>query len=245
MLYTKARYAGYRLKRKLMDSGAPPDENTCPHVKGLENIRKVGKLSEDEPRDVRKVKLLIQLLNEFRGHTEDDWIECKVCNKHLICAHELIQIQEYLRPTEEETLHKEMLIKFSGGQFSGKFICRNCGQALGDLDFDQSLEFDDEGRPMMGRSVMVDREAVQMDELEELLKGPAEVVKEIEFGTDALDTMYLTLKKLAGLMGVNPEEGEYRIMVKDLSTYTLSLPSRDSYAQATIGKKAQDYDIFY
>jgi hypothetical protein len=116
---------------------------------------------------------------------------------------------------------------------------------LADLDFDQSLEFDDEGRPMMGRSVMVDREAVQMDELEELLKGPAEVVKEIEFGTDALDTMYLTLKKLAGLMGVNPEEGEYRIMVKDLSAYTLSLPSRDSYAQATKGKKAQDYDIFY
>ena len=245
MLYTKARFAGYRLRRKLADAGESPDENTCPHVKALADIRKVAKLTEDEPRDVRKVKLLIQLLNEFRGHTEDDWVECKVCNKHLICAHELIQIQEYLRPTEQEALHKEMIINFSGGQFSGKFICRNCGQALANLEFDQSLEFDDEGRPMMGRSVMVDREAIQMDELEELLKGPAEVVKEIEFGTDALDTMYKTLKKLASLMGINPEEDEYRKMVEEFSTYTLTLPSRDAYAQATKGKKAQDYDIFY
>ena len=245
MLYTKARFAGYRLRRKLHDAGQVPDENTCPHVKSLDDIRKIGKLTEDEPRDVRKVKLLIKLLNEFRGHTEDDWVECKVCNKHLICAHELIQIQEYLRPLEQETLHKEMIIKFSGGQFSGKFICRICGQALANLEFDQSLEFDDEGRPMMGRSVMVDREAIQMDEIEEMLKGPAEVVKDIEFGTDALDTMYQNLKKLASLMGVNPEESEYRKMVEDFSTYTLTLPSREAYAQATKGKKAQDYDIFY
>ena len=245
MLYTKARTSGYRLKRKILDAGLPPDENTCPHVKSLEDIRKVGKLSEDEPRDVRKVKLLLKLLNEFRGHTENDWVDCKVCNKHLICAHELIQIQEYLRPAEQEILHKEMVIKFSGGQFSGKYICRNCGQVLANLDFDQSLEFDDEGRPMMGRSVMVDREAIQLDELEGLLSGPAEVVKEIEFGTDTLDTMYLTLKKLAGLLGINPEEAEYRTMVEDLSNYILTLPSRDSYSQAAKGKKVQDFDIYY
>jgi hypothetical protein len=245
MLYTKARIDGYRLKRKIMDSGEVPQENTCPHVKKLAEIRKVAKATEDEPRDVRRVKLLIQLLNEFRGHTEDDWISCKVCEKHLICAHELIQIQEYLRPTEQETLHKEMLIKFSGGQFSGKYICRVCGQSIGNLEFDQSLEFDDEGRPMMGRSVMVDREAIELDELEELLKGPAEVVKEVSFGTDALDTMYLTIKKMCGLLGINPDEEEYRVMVDELSTYMLSLPSRELYAQATKGKKAQDFDIFY
>ena len=243
--YTKARMAGYRLKRKLVESGEPPDENTCPHVKQLTDIRKIGKLTEDEPRDMRRVKLLIKLLDEYRGHTEDDWIECKVCSKHLLCAHELIQIQEYLRPAEQDTLHKEMIIKFSGGQFSGKFICRVCGQTLANLDFDQSLEFDDEGRPMMGRSAMVDREAIEIDELEELLKGPAEVVKEIEFGSDTLDTMYATLKKLAGLMGINPEEDEYRAMVEDFSSYILTLPTRDIYAQATKGKKAQDYDIFY
>ena len=245
MLYTNARMDGYRLKRKILDSGEPPQENTCPHVEKLAKIRKVTKATEDEPRDVRRVKLLIQLLNEFRGQTENDWVGCKVCDKHLLCAHELIQIQEYLRPAEQDTLHKEMLIKFSGGQFSGKYICRVCGQAIANLEFDQSLEFDDEGRPMMGRSVMVDREAIEIDELEELLKGPAEVVKEFTFGTDALDTMYLTLKKMCGLLGINPDEGEYRGMVEELSNYILTLPSRDLYAQATKGKRAQDYDIFY
>ena len=245
ILYTNARFAGYRLKRKLLDSGLPPEENACPHVERLMKVRKIEKSTEDEPRDVLKVKMLVKLLNDFRGRTEDDWIWCKVCDQHLICAHELIQIQEFLRPAEQETLHKEMIIKFSGGQFAGKFICRVCGRAIANLEFDQSLEFDDEGRPMMGRSVMVDRDSIALDELEELLKGPSEIIKGIEFGTETLDLMYLTLKKMAGLMGVNPEEREYRVMVEDLSTYLLSLPNREAYAQATRGKKVQDFDIYY
>jgi len=245
ILYTKARFAGYRLKRKLLDSGLPPEANTCPHVESLLKVRKVAKSTEDEPRDVSKVKLLVKLLNDFRGRTENDWIWCKVCDEHLVCAHELIQIQEFLRPAEQETLHKEMLIKFSGGQFAGKYICRVCGQTLANLEFDQSLEFDDEGRPMMGRSVMVDRDAIALDELEELLKGPSEIIREIEFGTESQNIMYLSIKKIASLMGINPDEREYRTMVEDLSNFILTLPNRDAYVQATRGKKVQDFDIFY
>jgi hypothetical protein len=223
----------------------PVEENPCPHVQALAAVRKAAKTREDEPRDVTKIKLLVKLLGEFRGKTTDEWVDCSVCEKHLICAHELIYIQEFLRPTEQDTLHKELIIKFSGGQFSGRFVCRVCGQSIGELEFDQSLEFDDEGRPMMGRSVMVDRDGLDMDELEDLLKGPGDVLEEVNYGNEALNTMYKVLKKLASGMGVDPEDSDYRRMVEDLSTYISTLPDRKSYGVATAGKKAQDYDVFY
>lgn len=244
-LFIQATMNGYRLKKTLQDAGKEPIENTCEHVKRLQGIRKITKQTEDEPRDVTRIKLLIKLLNDFRGETEDDWIWCKVCNQHLICAHELLHIQEFLRPTEKATLHKELLILFSGGQFSGKFVCRVCGQAIANLEFDQSLEFDDEGRPMMGRSVMIDRDAIELDELEELLKGPADIVEEVNFGSDNMNEMYKTFKRIASGLGIDPEENDYRNMVSLLSNYTSSLPTRDAYAEATKGKKAQDYDVFY
>lgn len=246
--FIEATQKGYQLRRILLDSGEPPKPNPCKHVERLDEIRKVAQKNANElgdVKDVTKVKLLVKLLNDFRDKTADNWVWCKVCHEHLICAHELVQIQEYLRPAEQDTLHKEMLINFSGGVFSGKYICRVCGQGMQELEFDQSLEFDDEGRPMMGRAAMVDREAIELDELEEMLKGPAEVVEEINFGNEELNTMYLTLKKIAGLMGVNPEEADFRKMVEEFSTYHSTLPTREDYAEASKGKKVQDYDIFY
>ena len=52
-----------------------------------------------------------------------------------------------MNPKEKETLEKEIVLKCSGGQFQGKYICRNCGQAIRELDFDNNLEFDDDGKP--------------------------------------------------------------------------------------------------
>ena len=235
-------YLVAKMKENIIE---PVEENPCPHVKALDAVRKAAKARDDEPRDVTKIKLLVKLLGEFRGKTTDEWVDCSVCDKHLICAHELIYIQEFLRPTEQDTLHKELIIKFSGGQFSGRFVCRVCGQSIGELEFDQSLEFDDEGRPMMGRSVMVDRDGLEMDELEDLLKGPGDVAEEVNYGNEALNTMYKVLKKLASGMGVDPEDSDFRRMVEDLSTYISSLPDRKSYGAAMAGKKAQDYDVYY
>jgi hypothetical protein len=36
---------------------------------------------------------------------------------------------------------KEIILKFSGGSFQGKYICRNCGQAIKDFDFDNNIEY--------------------------------------------------------------------------------------------------------
>ena len=244
-LFNKQLMVNYILAKMKEEIVEPVEENSCAHVKALAAIRKAAKARDDEPRDVTKIKLLVKLLNEFRGKATEEWVDCSVCEKHLMCAHELIYIQEFLRPAEKDILHKELIIKFSGGQFSGRFVCRVCGQSIGDLDFDQSLEFDDEGRPMMGRSVMVDRESMALDDLEEMLKGPGEVLEDINFGNESLNAMYKVFKKLATGMGVDPEESDYRRMIEDLSTYVASLPDRKAYGLATAGKKAQDYDIYY
>jgi hypothetical protein len=247
-LFNKQLMDNYLLQKVRSDASAiePVEENLCPHVKSLEAVRKAANAREGEPRDVTKIKLLIKLLNEFRGKSTDDWVDCAVCNKHLICAHELVNIQEFLRPAEKEILHKELVIKYSGGQFSGRFICRICGQGIAELDFDQSMEFDDEGRPMMGRSVMVDQNAIAEEMLDAMLAGgPSQVAEEYNFGNEGLNKMYKVLKRIAGGLGVDPEESDYRTMVENMSAYVSSLPDRKTYVADTAGKKAQDYDIFY
>lgn len=243
--YIQAQKNAYAIQRGIKDAGEIPQENTCPHVKKLEEIRKIAHATSNEPRDVLKMKLLVKLLADYRGKTEDNWVWCKTCNKHLVCAHELLNIQEYIRPKEKDVIHKELILKFSGGQFSGKFVCRVCGIAIADMDFDTSMEFDDQGRPMMGRSVMVDTDAQEMDELKELMSGPGEAEEELSFGNDELNTAYKAFKTVTNLLGINPDEADYRTMLEWCSQYLTTLPTRDAYAAATKGKKAQDYDIYY
>ena len=249
--YLSAQMNGYILQRALKTDGELPTEIKChtPHEKGghvtrLNQLRKAAHAA-DEPRDVTKSKAMINLLADYRGRTEDNWVWCKVCDNHLICAHELLLVQEYLRPKEQEVIHKELILKFSGGQFGGKFICRVCGQAISEMEFDTNLEFDDQGRPMMGRSVMVDKDAEELDELKELMSGPGQADEEISFGSAELNRIYKVMKTLSSLVGINPEEEDYRALLEVMSQYLTTLPSREAYAAATRGKKAQDYDIYY
>lgn len=242
--YLEALHKGFRAKMKEKLAGKPPVVNKCIHVEELAKARKAGHVHADEPGDITRMKLLIKFFNRFRGQTKDDWVWCNVCKNHLICGHEFLQLQEFLRPKEQEVLHKELLLKYSGGAFAGKFICKVCGQAIAELDFDTSIEFDDEGRPMMGRSVMVDKDALEEDEIEGLLTGPAEVVEELNFGTPELNFYYKTVKRVAELVGVNPEQGDYRKMVSRIGEYMSTIPPREVYARLTAGKKADDYDVY-
>jgi hypothetical protein len=242
--YNNALNLGYRIKVKLANVGEIPVVNTCPHVEALEKARKLGHKFADEPQDKTKMKALLKVLNTFRGKIEENWVWCNRCNGHLICGHELLQIQEILRPKEKDAIQKEIVLKFSGGEFSGKFICRVCGQGIRDLDFDTSIEFDDAGRPMMGRSVLVDTDAIEEQEINALLSGPT-VEEGLEFQSDDLSIMFKTIKKICSLIGVNPEDNDYKLMVNEHSNYIAGLPSREAYSAAAKGKKVQDYDIWY
>ena len=57
--------------------------------------------------------------------------------------------------------------------------------------------------------------------------------------------MYTVFKKISGLVGINPEPEDLKKMVEDLNNYITGIPTRDAYAAASRGKKAQDYDIWY
>ena len=244
--YNNALNLGYRIKQKLLNAGEIPVENSCPHVAELEKVEKLGHKYAEEPRDVSMMKGLLKVLNKFRGKIDDNWVWCNRCDKHLICAHRLLQIQEFLRPNEKDVLHKDIILKFSGGQFAGKFNCHVCGQGIQELEFDTNIEFDDAGRPMMGRSVLVDRESLEVDEINALLSGPVdEEEKDSLFESEDLLQKYKTVKKICSLLGINPEEADYKNMVNDLNNYTSGLPSRELYATAAKGKKVQDYDIWF
>ena len=243
--YNTSLRTGYRLKKLIANYGEIPIENACAHVQELEKVRRLGQKYAEEPRDKTKIKGLLKLLNKFRGHIEDNWVFCNVCNKHLICGHELLQIQELLRPNEKDALQKEITLKFSGGQFSGKFACKVCGQGIQDLDFDTNIEFDDSGRPMMGRSVLVDEDAIKEEKLIEMLSGTGEEEEEQEYSSDQLNTMYNVFKKIAALVGINPEKEDLKKMVEELNNYISEIPTREIYATASKGKKVQDYDIWF
>ena len=109
-----------------------PEENTCGHVKSLTVIQRVKDASD-------RMKLLSKFLTQYQSYKKDNYIYCVECDKHCLCEHEYLLLQEYLHPREKETIHKELLIRFSGGVFQGKFICNNCGQPISDLEFENSL----------------------------------------------------------------------------------------------------------
>lgn len=242
----------YLVREQKKNAGEPPKVNRCPHVKSLENVRKIGQAYGEESKDTLTMKALLAFLNKFRGEIKEEWVWCNVCNEHLICAHEFLQIQEFLRPKEQETLHKEMLIKYSGGSFSGQYICKVCGQKISDFEFDSSMEFDDEGRPMMGRSVMVDEDAIRQKALEDLVSaGPAkeeEEEEDMEMGSEKTQEIYRVFKTICGLLGINPEKEDYKNMVSKLSSYLNGLPTREKYmfdAEQRKQQRVQDYDIWY
>lgn len=232
----------YLVEKLKKERVKPAKLNPCPHFESLEGIEKAAARKEDEPRDYTKQKLLLKFVNKFRKSIDKGWVWCNVCDQHLLCEHRFIQLQEFLRPAEKDVIHKKLLIEFSGGVFAGKYICKVCGQSIQDLDFDTNLEFDDEGRPMMGRSVMVDREAQEQEELEGVLSGPAEAPEETNFGSDVLNTMYKTLKRLAGLIGIAPDMEDYKKMVEEFAKYNRGLPTRVQYSKM---KQQQDYDVYY
>jgi hypothetical protein len=233
----KAIHLAYLTTVVAQARGDAPTENLCPHVKVLFHVYKT-----DDP--VEKMKKYISLLGEFRGETAGNWIDCRKCKQHLLCMHELLLIQEYLRPKEKDVLHKELLLNYSGGQFSGQYICKGCGKGISDLEFDTTLEFDDQGHPLMGRAVMEDADAQEGDDADELL---GEAVEDAESGMSETDQKYYkVIKTVTDRLGINPEAADFRTMIEQLTQYLLTLSSREDYAELLRAKRVkQDYDIYY
>ena len=217
--------------------GEQPMENKCSHVKALYAIEKTAD-------DTERMKKYIALLGEYRGESVDSWINCRKCKQHLICMHELLLVQEYMRPKEKDILHKELLLNYSGGQFSGKYMCKGCGKFIGDLEFDTTLEFDDQGHPLMGRAVM--EEEVDTEGVADILDGLKEEEDEEEGMNEAEKRHMRVLKNITERLGIHPEVSDFRAMVDQISQYLLTLIPKEEYGELLRAKRVrQDYDIYY
>ncbi len=241
-LFLKRVKDSARAEDKKKSAGEVPNPNPCPHVRSLLMIRKVQDTGN-------QMKLLAKFISQYGGEKRDNWLKCQVCSQNCLCHHEVLLLHEFLRPREKDAIHKDLLLAFSYGQFHGKYICKNCGQGISTIEYDTSLEFDDEGRPMMGRSVLVDEDAILEDKIESLLGAPAESTKPIVFSTEQQQIAYQVLKQVVDRLGIQVTETSYRTIVNRIENEILKLQSRIDYEKMQKAQKARgvaipDYDVY-
>lgn len=234
------------LKRET--AGQEPEPIMCPHTRSLQQIRKVR-----NPDD--RMKLFAKFLARFQGPRQDNWVQCAASPKgnphNLVCYHEVLLLREFLYPREKDVIHKELLLAFSGGVFQGRYICKNCGQAISNLEFEQSIEFDDNGRPMSGRAVLVDKDEIQSREFELMLGVPAEGTEKAEFTNETQQKIYEVSRQLFDTLGIYVEKDAYGRIIERVESEILKQPTREEYsrmltAKAKAGKlegKPLDYDV--
>jgi hypothetical protein len=222
----KKLQASIQLAQLHASLGSAPQPNPCEHVAKLELIRKIE-------NDTERMKLLVKFANEYSNDRDGNWITCMVCNKHLICHHEVLQIQQYLHPTEKDVLQKQIVLEYAGGLFGRSYICRNCGLPISELEFDTSVEFDDNGRPMMGRSELVDTE--EDDELHVLFQISKTVEDEstpLTFETDIQSELYQIARVVADAIGVSLDNVGYsKIVERANAEITTNTISEDEYSK--------------
>ena len=151
----------YALQRKairdanLLKLSGAPEVNTCPHVNELEAIRNLN----DVPQ---RARVLRDFIEEYQGGRKGDWVTCRICREECVCYHEIMELEALAQPRRMDSILKEMVVRFGGERYEGKIICKNCGQGLQDIDYDDSVEFDDEGRAIVTHSVLTEE---QLDDI--------------------------------------------------------------------------------
>lgn len=206
--------------------GAAPKPNKCEHVAALATIRAV-------PDEGERYFALTKFFTKYQGKrgTDDNWIYCTLCERELLCVHERLQIQAFITPNanERETLQKEINIQFSGGVFQGAYICRHCGQPIREIALDTHLQFDDEGRPMMGRSELIDKDAVRQEELDAAFGLDQILEADVAFQNEAEIMYYNVLREIADRAGVPISKSRYKDLVALFSEVMKAFPSPSSY----------------
>jgi len=211
------------------NKGFPPRPNPCVHTNNLTIIRKVKNFQE-------RIALLKVFLRKFKGERRENWIYCLVCDQHLICHHEVLQIQQFIHPREHATIQKEIVLGYAGGTFGKNYICRNCGLPIAEMDYDTSIEYDDQGKPMSGRAELVDQEEIDREELELLLGPRVEKVQEIEFESNIKTECYKIAKVICGRVGISMDGNAYRQLV-DRGDALFQQELLDEKTYKTLGRK--------
>jgi hypothetical protein len=205
-------------------SGSKPQINSCEHVRFLVAVRR----SMNRGRDHSVyIELFKEFLSKFQGPREGNWIMCQECKKELVCVHEIMTLNEVLHPGRALSLHKKLLIEYGGPVFEGHYTCKNCGIPIQEIEYDTHIEFDDEGRPISGRSVIVDDERKALD-LNEIVSR-----KEVQYPTEDETKLYQIIKVIserAGAADISKEIMDR--MIHYAQVYLKEkVPPRDQYEQ--------------
>lgn len=214
------------LLSKNEESSARPTKNACRHVSDLVSVRKIR-------NDAERFQALIRVFRTYQGAKDQNWINCNVCEEHFLCLHERLQLRAYMNPKEKGIIEKELILTFSGGQFQGKYICRNCGQVMRDLDFDQNIEFDDNGRPKSGNAVLVDKEADFEENLNVILQESEEPSLKESLDLSPREIEYFDVVfRIATLAGITLQPKEYQNIIRSVSLQYSKFASEADYNAA-------------
>lgn len=229
------------LEKLKMEAGRPPERNPCAHVSALLQIRKI-------PDDVERMALFTKFVAKFRGLRQENWETCMICKKELVCHHEILQMKQFLHPIEIPIIQKEIILQYAGGTFGSKHICRNCGLPIAELDFEKGLEYDDEGRPMMGRAVLVDVEKQQEDAIDMMLGAGLTPTddEETDFQDADKNKFYKLARVIVDHMGVQFDGAAYRRLVERAKVAKLKhfVNQKVYLKQKAAGKAKQDYSTY-
>jgi len=147
------RRKGLRAHPLLSLSATAPVKNTCPHVDRLEAIRNL----EDNARSLRA------FIEEFQGPKQGEWMTCVLCKEPCVCYHEIMELEARAQPARLEAIQKQILLKFGGERFGKKIICKNCGQPLQDIDYEEGVEWNDEtGVAVVTASVLTEEQVAEV-----------------------------------------------------------------------------------
>jgi hypothetical protein len=155
-----------------------------------------------------------------------------------------------LHPKEKDVIEKELILSFSGGQFQGKYICRNCGQPMRELDFDNNMQFDEEGRPISGNAELIDKDAEWNDKIDNIIDNtlgpniepsPQEEMKL----TKNEKSCYDIIKEISEAVGIFLDQRGYRNVITASVEWTSRFADRDTFnrrPQPRDGSKI-DYEV--
>jgi hypothetical protein len=142
---------------ELLRHRAAPILSTCPHAKSLEAIRNVDDV-------LKRSRILREFIEQYQGGRNGEWMTCALCKEHCVCYHEIMELEALAQPTRLETIMKQLFVRYGGEKYQGHIICRNCGQSIQAIEYDEHVEFDDDGKPIPGRSVLTDEQKASPSE---------------------------------------------------------------------------------
>ncbi len=220
------------------EGGEAPQPNPCEHVKTLRAIRSI----QDEKE---QIMTLINFLKRYQGERKDNVINCVRCNQFLMCQHEILQIEQAIYPRKSEVLAKQLHLEYAGGSYGRHYICKVCGQPFSEIGYDVSIEFDDEGRPMMGSAVMKDTEEMNINDIEEILMTKDGQKEEDNIFSNPLHNFYAGLvRKITNKIGIYVDKESMEWIVKSVEISIAHEHDQETYVrlQKESSKKGAELD---